>query len=79
MPIHFPNMRFYTLCFASASLLPLPIRICEGNRSMKLPFLFMSPEKQRTMDKEAVSVEKKEEMNKPEYEHPVQVSIVWAV
>lgn len=31
------------------------------------------------MDKEAVSVEKKEEMNKPEYEHPVQVSIVWAV
>lgn len=46
---------------------------------MKLPFLFMSPEKQITMDKEAVSVEKKEEMNEPEYEHPVQVRIVWAV
>lgn len=29
------------------------------------------------MDKETVSVEKKEEMNEPEYEHPVQVRIVW--
>ena len=43
------------------------------------PMCFMSQEKQRTMDKEAVSVEKKEEMNEPEYEHPVQVRIVWAV